>query len=743
MNVQRRVSTSLGYIALSGLWILVAPSLTAGAEAEIPSARARLQDLPHPKTEFAPRLFKALHDWETHRNRLRSQILYAAGLWPELPRTPLKVQTRGRLIGQGYTIERIYFESRPGLYVTGNLYRPRDFVGQLPAVLCPHGHWPKGRFEHNLQNSVMGPCVTLAKLGMVAFSYDMIGFQDSAYQLDHNIDTPRRSLWGISTLSLQLWNSIRAIDFLQSLPEVDPWRIGVLGTADDEQQALLVAAVDERIRAATLRDISLTDQGDRPGGHAPTLRIDTNNVEIAGVIAPRELLLISCADDSTAQVPQVEFPMLRNIYQLYGKASRIKNAHFPADRDDNVALRTAQCRFLARVLLRQKDPHTLRESPAPAVSIEQLKVFDEQGPPADCRRGTALINELINQLKRHQDKSRPDHLWSLQRKADQSQTGLLLAIGSDLPTPGDIHVRSNPLEADYHEGWLSKEALLHDQEFADAVGFLPFPTESYFIRHHRAVRAYALHTLLSARLRGAMVIYVHPRGISIASDMRDAAMSIMSKSTPDELVFLEPFGTGETVLPTTTGPAADDSTPSGLDDAVDLPITLQGTARGSTAFFATYNRTDMAEVVFDLLTALQGLARQDARPRRLALIGEGPMGPPVLLVRALLPEVFARATCMTTVVDMGGLDVTADETYLNHVYLPGMRRLGGLAAAAEVALTGPIWFHHVGPNFPEERIRTVAETWGAKVRITQAPADRQRQFHWLSAQESLCRPKRP
>ena len=115
-------------------------------------------------------------------------------------------------------MSKVYFESLPGFFVTGNLYRP---VGQgpFPAVLSAHGHWTYGRLENSPLVSGPGRAITLARQGFVVFTYDMIGYNDSR-QLTHAFGGPREHLWGLSLAGLQLWNSIRSLDFLESLPYV-------------------------------------------------------------------------------------------------------------------------------------------------------------------------------------------------------------------------------------------------------------------------------------------------------------------------------------------------------------------------------------------------------------------------------------------------------------------------------------------------------------------------------------------
>ena len=241
---------------------------------------ARWAKLPHTDTVFEPTRYASLPEWKARRSWLREQIRFAVGLWPEPVKIPLHPVVFDRVVRKGYSIEKVYFESHPGFYVTGNLYRPVGHRGKCPAVACPHGHWADGRLHHDERGSIIARCITLTRLGAVVFSYDMIGFGDSKRMYEHKFDTPRRSLWGISAMALQTWNSIRVLDFLESLPEVDPNRIGVTGASGGGTQTFILSAIDDRVKvAAPVCMVSSIMQGGCPCENAPALRIETNNME--------------------------------------------------------------------------------------------------------------------------------------------------------------------------------------------------------------------------------------------------------------------------------------------------------------------------------------------------------------------------------------------------------------------------------------------------------------------------------
>ncbi|MCL4855090.1 MAG: hypothetical protein KJZ78_27325, partial [Bryobacteraceae bacterium] len=136
--------------------------------------------------------------WDARADKVRRQMLVALGLWPMPEKTPLNAVIHGRIDRPDYTVEKVYFESYPGFFVTGSLYLPKGVSGKLPVVLIPHGHFSEGRFnEESLQSArnqisvgaerwenggrypLQARCVTLARMGCIVFHYDMLGYADS------------------------------------------------------------------------------------------------------------------------------------------------------------------------------------------------------------------------------------------------------------------------------------------------------------------------------------------------------------------------------------------------------------------------------------------------------------------------------------------------------------------------------------------------------------------------------------
>ena len=367
------------------------------------------------------RAYSSLDEWEARAADLRRQILASAGLLPLPRRNPLRARIFGRIEASGHTVEKVHFESRPGFLVTGNLYRPTSGDGPWPGVLSPHGHWEYGRLEATDLGDVPRRCIDLARQGYVTFAYDMIGYNDSL-QLPHGrvsgggragVPPPEAELadrldqmWGISLMGLQLWNTIRAVDFLSSLPDVDSARIACTGASGGATQTFLATAVDERITvSAPVCMISAHYQGGCLCENSPALRLDTNNLEIGALAAPRPLLLVSTSGDWTKNGPEVEYPWIRDIYRLYGAEERVGSWHQDETHNYNLKSRRAVYQWFSRWLGQSRNWERFRErgfGHDPRPGAPDLLVFYGRTPPkglptrAQLRR--AMVRESTDQL---------------------------------------------------------------------------------------------------------------------------------------------------------------------------------------------------------------------------------------------------------------------------------------------------------------------------------------------------------
>ena len=355
--------------------------------------------------------------WAKRAEDVRTQVRMALGIWPEPTRNPLNAVVRDRIERDDYTVEKVYFESMPGFFVTGTLFRPRT-PGPHPAVLCPHGHWKDARFiirsdaemkkeldsggerfAESGRSMFQSLGVQLARMGIVAFVYDMLGNSDSnqiGYELAHKFAKQRPEMntvenWGLfspqaethvqSIAGLQTWNSMRIIDFLTTLPDVDPSRIGVTGASGGGTQTLLLSVVDPRVTVQCPAVMPSTAmQGGCTCENASLLRVNTGNIELVAMFAPKPAGM-TAANDWTKELATKGFPDLQKHYVLMGAPENVALwAHLQFGHNYNIVSRENIYGWFNTHFHLNLPADRLIEREYPLLQREQLTVWDAQHP---------------------------------------------------------------------------------------------------------------------------------------------------------------------------------------------------------------------------------------------------------------------------------------------------------------------------------------------------------------------------
>ncbi len=633
--------------AVGVLWVLACCMTWAAAGTAAEELRTiKTRDL-NTHYEFAG--YETREAWEAWAGYLRRHILMSTGLWPTPERCELRPEVFGRIEREGYSVEKAYFHSYPGFLVTGNLYRPLGKTGPFPAVITPHGHWATGRLAHEELGSVPGRCINLARQGYVVFSYDMVGYNDSK-QVTHGFGGQREALWGQSLMGLQLWNSFRAMDFILSLPEVDPARVGCTGESGGGTQTFMLMGVEPRLAAAAPAVmVSAYMQGGCLCENSPNLRVGTFNTEIAALMAPRPLLLISATGDWTAHTPTEEYPDIRSVYALYGAEDQVASVQIDAPHNYNKDSREAMYAFFGRWLLGEANADALKEQPFQPETNEDLLVFAGRELPKHAWTAEELTQELIEASEAQLEAHRPTDRKSLERFREVY--GSALAHALNLP----------PAERLATHG-VDQVVLTTDPCYIERF---TLAGESPDVRIPATLVAPA-----KAKQRRPTVVIASDGPREGLLDETGHAPGPLVKGLVDagrQVLLIDPFLVGENQL------------------------SAESDRRPEEKFFDTYNRTDLALRVQDIVAALlYAPSRSGGAP--ISLIGRGEAGLWCLLASAAGMDVQAVAA------DLAGFDAASDDEYLTRLYTPQLRRGGDLRTAAALWAPSRLLIHNAGAS---------------------------------------------
>lgn len=634
---------------------------------------------------FVPPTSRA--EWETRAERLRQQILVSLGLWPMPTKMPMDPVIYGRIERADYTVEKVYFQSMPGFYVTGNLYRPKGKPGKRPGVLCPHGHWRDGRFhektvgdiikefnrkaEHFFEGGrspLQSRCVQLARMGCVVFHFDMIGYADSVQipdRIAHRFSKQRPEManpngWGLfspqaeshaqSVMGLQTYNSIRALDFISQLQDVDQERLGVTGASGGGTQTFMLCALDQRPAVCfPAVMVSTAMQGGCTCENACNIRVGTGNIAFAALFAPKPLCL-SAANDWTKEMRTKGFPELRQLYRMLGASEKV----MLVDRTEfghnyNSVSRHAMYHwFNTHLGIGADEP--IQERDYLRLTQAEMTVWGAEHPkPTDSPEfERQLLRWWHEDSERQLEKLTPNDRPTLRRYHEVVGKAMDVIIGNGLPTPADLEFDKRHKEdrGDY----LMVTGLLKNESRGQELPTVFLYPDDW---------------------GGRVVVWLD----------KDGKAGLFSNSNEPRPEIHRLLQSGATVVGV-------DLLHQGefLTDAKPLKATRVSHNRDTAVYTLGYNHSLFAQRVHDVLAVLSFVKNHDRTPQQINLVGTKGAGH---WAAAACSQ--ARGNIDAAAIDTGGFRFGELDDLQNPDFLPGIVKYGDLPAMLALAAPQKLW----------------------------------------------------
>ena len=342
-------------------------------------------------TDAAAQEISSKDTWEKIREQRRKETLEMLGLDPLPPRTPLKVQITGVIDQPEYTIEKIAFESMPQVFATANLYIPKQRDGPLPTVVyvCGHAYSPHG-------NKVMYQRhpITFARHGYVAMIIDSIQIAET-FALYHGILNNEMYDWysrGYTPAGVEVWNVIRALDYLETRPEVDKTRFGITGRSGGAAMSWFSAAVEPRIKVTVPvmgnSTYAANVEANTQRRHCDCMFVINSHMHDmmhqGALIAPRPLYMMHGRQDLLFPIPGYEEfeRTVGKLYASHGGSEKFKNLVVDTGHKDSDLLRGEAIKWFDRWL--KQIPEREIDLSYTDLPGEQLAVF-AGNPPKDAQ----------------------------------------------------------------------------------------------------------------------------------------------------------------------------------------------------------------------------------------------------------------------------------------------------------------------------------------------------------------------
>lgn len=425
---------------------------------------------------------KSLEDWEQKRVTYRKQLFEMLGLSPQPAKTDLKPEITGTINSDGFIVENITFQSRPGLYVTGNLYRPAKQEGKIPAILyvCGHGGVKKNGIIYGNKVHYQHHGEWFARNGYVCLTIDTLQLGEIE-GLHHG--TYREGMWewlsrGYTPAGVEAWNCIRALDYLQSRPEVDGEKLGVTGRSGGGAYSWWIAALDERIKAAVpVAGITSLKNHVIDGvieGHCDCMfMVNTyqwDYAQVAALVAPRPLLISNTDKDSIFPLDGVVdvYRSAMQIYELYGVPQNLGLQITEGPHKDTQELRIHAFRWFNHFL--KGDDSLIEMAATKFHTPEELKVF--QTLPADQKN--AKIQESFVKLADPAPVPADTQEWEQQTERWKQQ----LLAKTFRAWPKKVDAIKPEVKSITKDGLILKTIFFETQKHVPLELFIAMPAES-------------------------------------------------------------------------------------------------------------------------------------------------------------------------------------------------------------------------------------------------------------------------